>query len=80
MNFIIFRAPNQQGQFKLAYAQTKILAGVKVTFHKHKYFSSEDLNLRNPTKFSLHFSHFSIFFYTFSKISAKINKKNKNYP
>ena len=71
MNFIIFRAPNQQGQFKLAYAQTKILAGVKVTFHMHKYFSSEDLNLRNPTKFSLHFSNFSVNCYAIMKFHPK---------
>ena len=52
----------------------------KVTFHKHEYFSSEDLGLSNPTKFSLHFSHFSIFFYTFLKFSAEIiisGKQNK---
>ena len=41
-----------------------------MTFHKHEYFSSEDLDLSNPTKFSL---HFSTFFYTFSKFSAEIN-------
>jgi len=40
-----------------------------VTFHKHEYFSSEDLGLRNPTKFSLHFSHF---FTHFLKFSAEI--------
>jgi len=39
-----------------------------------EYFSSEDLDLSNPTKFSLYFSHFSLFFYTFSKFSAEINK------
>ena len=38
-----------------------------------EYFSYEDLGLSNPTKFSLHFSHFSIFFYTLSKLSAEIN-------
>ena len=53
-----------------------------MTFHMHEYFSSEYLDLRNPTKFSLHFSHFSIFFYKFSKFSAEITffgkKQNKN--
>ena len=41
-------------------------------FLKHEYFSSKDLGLSNPKKFSLHFSHFSIFFYTFLKFSAEI--------
>jgi len=43
----------------------------------HEYFSSEDLNLSNPTKFSFHFSHFSTFFYNFSKFSAKIKDFGK---
>jgi hypothetical protein len=46
----------------------------------HEYFSSEDLDLSNPTKFSLHFLHFSVICYAFKKISAKINnfeKQNK---
>ena len=33
-----------------------------MTFHKHGYFSSVDLDLRNLTKFSLYFSDFSMIF------------------
>ena len=44
-----------------------------MTFHMHEYFSSEDLDFRNITKFSLHFSHFSIFFYIFLKFLGEIN-------
>ena len=54
-NFRIFRQTEQQIQNKLAYAQTKILAGAKVTFQMHEYFSSEDLDLSKLTKFNLHF-------------------------
>ena len=44
------------------------LAGAKVTFHKHEYFSFEDLDLNSSTKFSLHF--FAIY-YAFYKISTQ---------
>ena len=54
--------------------QTIILAGAKLTFHMHEYFSSEDLDLSNAIKFSYHFSHFSVICYAFMKISAEINK------
>jgi len=37
----------------------------------HEYFSSEDLDFRNLTKFILYFSHFSIFFYKILNFSAK---------
>jgi len=40
----------------------------------HEYFSTEDLDFRNLTKFSLHFWDFSAFFYDFWKISAELNK------
>ena len=33
-----------------------------MTFHMHEYFSSEDLDFRNLTKFNLHFSDFSMIF------------------
>ena len=42
--------------------QPKILAGAKLTFHMHEYFFSVDLDLRNLTKFSWHFSDFSMIF------------------
>ena len=46
-----------------------------MTFPTHKYFSSEDLDFRNLTKFIL---HFSTFFYKFLKFSAeKLNKYEK---
>ena len=53
-----------------------------MTFPMYKYFSSEDLDFLNLTKFSLHFSHFSLFFYTFlnfrtNKIKEKWKKKCK---
>ena len=46
-------------------------------FTKHKYFSSEDLDFRNLTKFILHFYHFSSNYQTFSQNNKN---KNKNYP
>ena len=72
--FRIFRQTEQPIQNKLAKTQTIILAGAKLTFHMHEYFSSEDLDLSNATKFSYHFSHFSVICYAFMKISAEINK------
>jgi len=44
----------------------------------HEYFSSEDFNLRNPTKFGLHFSHFSLILYEFCKFHS--NQINKSKP
>ena len=35
-----------------------------MTFHTHDYFSSEDLDFRNLTKFSLHFFHIFLLFTT----------------
>ena len=52
INFIIFRAIDQPVLIKLALTQPEIVAGAKATFPKHEYFSSEDLNLRKPKKFS----------------------------
>ena len=52
INFIIFRAIDQPVLIKLALTQPEIIAGAKATFPKHEYFSSEDLNLRKPKKFS----------------------------
>ena len=47
----------------------------------HEYFSSEDFNLRNPTKIGLHFSHFSLILYEFCKShSNQINRKTKPTP
>ena len=59
--------------------QTIISAGPKLTFHTHDYFSSKDLDLRNRTKFSLHFSHFSVICYAFMKFQQKITKE-QNHP
>ena len=53
--FIIFRALEQLEIIKLGKTQIEFLAGEKVTFHIQKYFSSEDLDFRNLTKFILHF-------------------------
>ena len=44
----------------------------------HEYFYSVDFNLRNPTKFSLHFSHFSLILYEFCKSHS--NQINKTKP
>ena len=49
-----------------------------MTFHMHEYFYSVDFNLRNPTKFSLHFSHFSSILYEFCKSHS--NQINKTKP
>ena len=47
----------------------------------HEYFYSVDFNLRNPTKFSLHFSHFSLILYEFCKShSNQINKTKPTLP
>ena len=52
-----------------------------MTLHMHEYFSSEDFNLRNPTKFGLHFSQFSLILYEFCKShSNQINRKTKPTP
>ena len=42
-----------------------------MTFHKHEYFSSEDLDLNNSPKFSLNFLHYSAIYYAFYKISTQ---------
>ena len=60
--FRIFRQTEPHIHNKLDYTQPKILARAKLTFHMHDYFSSIDLDLRNLTKFSLHFSVFSMIF------------------
>ena len=80
INFIIFRAIDQPVLIKLALTQPEIVAGAKATFPKHEYFSSEDLNLRKPTKFSLHFLHFSLILYEFFKPHTKQTKKNSRPP
>ena len=47
-----------------------------MTFHKHEHFSSEDLDLSNPTKFSWHFSDFSMIYYDFPKFTVlKLKRK-----
>ena len=50
------------------------LAGAKVTFHMHEYFSSEDLDFRNLAKFSLKFYNFSRNLQSFQPF--KQNKQN----
>jgi hypothetical protein len=48
-----------------------------LTFYIHEYFSYEDLDLNNPTKFSLYFSYFFYIFLQFYKASSHLNKINK---
>ena len=43
----------------------------------HKYFSSEDLDLRKLTKFILYFLHFSLIYYAITKFQQKSIKRNK---
>ena len=51
-----------------------------MTFPMYKYFASEDLDFINLTKFILHFSHFSAFFYKLPNFQPKIiiEKKKTN--
>jgi len=53
--FRIFRQTEQPIQNNLAQTQTLNLAGVKVAFHLQEYFSIEELDFRNLTKFGLQF-------------------------
>ena len=54
---------------KLGLTQTEFFIREKVTTDLHSYFSSEDQDFRNLTKFVWHLSHFSVIFYA-----------NKNFP
>ena len=50
-----------------------------MTFHMHKYFSSEDLDFRNLKKIYFAFySFFDIFLQILKVFSQKDNKENKN--
>ena len=61
---------------RVSYYQLNMLRNIinvsrgKLTIAMHKYFSSEDLDLTRLTKLSLHFWHFSAFFYNFLKFPA----------
>jgi len=50
-----------------------------VTFHKHGYFSSVDLDLGNLTKFSLYFSDFSMILIEFTSSLLLKLKRKRNF-
>ena len=50
-----------------------------MTFHMHEYFSCVDLDLRNQTKFSWHFSDFSMILIEFrSSLFLKLKRKKNS--
>ena len=61
---------------KLGLTQTEIFSKAKVIKCMLKYFSSEDHDFRNLTKFVLHFSEFSTNFDAIMNFSAKLKKNN----
>ena len=68
---IIFRAMELPTINKLGLTQTKIFSKEKVIKCMLKYFSSEDHDFRNLTKFVWHFSHFSVNFYAIMNLQPK---------